>query len=191
MKTGERLAILIGPKGRGSNMRALVEATQNGAISADLHGVVSPLADSPAAQWVEENGLPLFVAAPGDDYGARLSEALQGATIVALAGFTRLLPTEVLHAFPNRILNIHPALLPKFGGKGMYGAHVHKAVIEAGESESGCTVHIVTERYDEGPIVLQASCPVLPDDTPETLATRVLKLEHQTFPQAVEKVLRE
>ncbi|MFN3683119.1 MAG: formyltransferase family protein, partial [Fimbriimonadaceae bacterium] len=110
-------------------------------------------------------------------------------TLVCLAGYMRLLPKEVLDSFPNRVLNIHPALLPKFGGKGMYGMRVHEAVLRAGEAESGCTVHLVNERYDEGPIVVQLRCPVLPDDTPETLAARVLELEHRAYPEAVRKVL--
>jgi phosphoribosylglycinamide formyltransferase-1 len=101
----------------------------------------------------------------------------------------RLLPEEVLAAFPNRVLNIHPALLPKFGGKGMYGMHVHEAVVAARETESGCTVHFVNEHYDEGAILHQRRCPVLPDDTPETLAARVLEQEHLAYPEAIQLVL--
>jgi phosphoribosylglycinamide formyltransferase-1 len=102
-----------------------------------------------------------------------------------------VLPLEVLSLFPNRVLNIHPALLPKFGGKGMYGHHVHEAVLAAGEAESGCSVHFVNERYDEGAVILQKVCPVLPDDTPDTLAARVLVLEHQAYPEALAKVIRD
>ncbi|HSI73564.1 MAG TPA: formyltransferase family protein, partial [Fimbriimonas sp.] len=91
---------------------------------------------------------------------------------------------------PNRVLNIHPALLPKFGGKGMYGRRVHEAVLAAGETESGCTIHLVTPVYDEGPIILQKTCPVLEGDTPETLATRVLQVEHEAYPEALAKVIR-
>lgn len=101
----------------------------------------------------------------------------------------RLLPSEVLERYPNRVLNIHPALLPKFGGKGMYGMHVHKAVVEAEESESGCTVHYVNERYDEGAIILQLRCEVRPTDTPEDVAARVLKLEHKAFAEALALVM--
>jgi len=180
---------MVGPKGRGSNMRALVEAVREGHIAADLHKVISPLLDSPAAIWAVENGVELAVVPPGEHFAERLLRELSGATILCLAGFTRLLPVEVLHILPGRVLNIHPALLPKFGGKGMYGTKVHEAVILAGENESGCTVHIVTEQYDEGPIVLQLRCPVFPDDTVETLSSRVLTLEHRAFPAAVQKVL--
>src|SRR5208337_379575 len=108
-----------------------------------------------------------------EDYAARLLDLLQSerCDLICLAGFMRLLPSEILDAYPDRILNIHPALLPKHGGKGMYGMHVHEAVLAAGDKESGCTVHLVNERYDEGRIVLQMRCPVEAGDTPETLAS--------------------
>jgi len=110
--------------------------------------------------------------------------------LIALAGYLRLIPPAVIKRYPGRILNIHPALLPKFGGKGMYGLHVHRAVIEAGEKVSGATVHYVDEKYDQGRIVAQREVPVLPADTPETLAARVLAVEHEIFPAALEQVAR-
>jgi len=177
------IGILVGPKGRGSNMAAIVRA------GFPIHAVIAPTEDSPALKVARSLGTPTGVVEYGDDYGARLADALSGATLICLAGYMRLLPEEVLRAFPNRVLNIHPSLLPKFGGKGMYGKRVHEAVVEAGESESGCTVHWVTEHYDEGQIVLQAKCPVLPRDTPETLAARVLELEHRAYVDAIRKVL--
>ena len=100
-----------------------------------------------------------------------------------------LLPQEVVRRYEGRILNIHPALLPKYGGKGMYGIHVHEAVIAAGEKESGCSIHFVNERYDEGAVLLQKKCPVLPDDTPESLAERVLDLEHTAYPEALKMLV--
>lgn len=187
-----KIGILVGSHGRGSNMRALARACAEGSIGADVGLVVSPSEASPALAAARELGLPVAVVdASGPDAGPRLTEAFRGAgcTLVCLAGYMRLLPKEVLDAFPNRVLNIHPALLPKFGGKGMYGMRVHEAVLRAGETESGCTVHLVNERYDEGPIVHQLRCPVLPGDTPETLAARVLELEHRAYPEAVRKVL--
>lgn len=108
--------------------------------------------------------------------------------LVVLAGFLSKISLPLLEAYPNRIINIHPALLPKFGGKGMYGRHVHQAVVDAGEACSGITVHYVNEAYDEGNIIFQAVCPVLPEDTPETLADKVHRLEHQHFPEVIEKV---
>lgn len=190
-----RVAILIGPKGRGSNMLALVDRLSRPEFPGELAVVVSPREDSPAAIAVRDRGFPLAVVDPKttSQYGNRLLEVFtQTRTdFLCLAGYLRLLPAEVLASFPNRILNIHPALLPKFGGKGMYGAHVHEAVLAAGETDSGCTVHFVTENYDEGPPILQMRCPVEPDDTPETLALRVLRLEHSAFGNALENVLFE
>jgi len=190
-----RVAIFIGPKGRGSNMLALADSLAQPDFPGELAVVISPKSDSPAALAVIERGVPLAVVDPktAEDYGLALMEVLREhrADFLCLAGYLRLLPKPVLDAFPNRILNIHPALLPKFGGKGMYGNHVHEAVLAAGESESGCTVHFVTEHYDEGPPILQKRCPVQPDDTPETLALRVLRLEHIAFSEALRKVLEE
>ena len=115
----------------------------------------------------------------------------QGIDLLVLAGFMRLIPKEIVAAYPQRILNIHPALLPKYGGKGMYGMHVHRDVIAAGERESGITIHYVNEHYDEGEHLFQATCPVLADDTPEHLAERIHSLEHQHYPRVVELVVGE
>lgn len=182
----ERLAILVGAKGRGSNMTALLGAC-GGTIPAQPWRVVAPREGTGAA--ANAGDVPVTIVEPGEAYGPRLVEALAGATVVCLAGFTRLLPTDVLEAFPGRVLNIHPSLLPRHGGPGMYGIRVHEAVLASGDRESGCTVHYVTERYDEGGIVLQGRCPVLDGDTPEALAARVLAVEHRTYPEAVRQVL--
>lgn len=109
---------------------------------------------------------------------------------IVLAGFMLLIPQSLTRAYPNRIFNIHPALLPKFGGKGMYGMHVHSAVKEAGEQESGITIHYVNERYDEGEIIAQVSCPIAPEDSPQDIAKKVQKLEHQNYPKVIEDVIR-
>lgn len=108
---------------------------------------------------------------------------------IVLAGFMSKIPDALLDAFSNKIVNIHPALLPKFGGKGMYGHHVHEAVLAAGESESGITIHYVNAHYDEGKILFQAACPVLPGDTPDTLALRVHQLEYAHYPRVIEQLL--
>ena len=181
----------MGPKGRGSNMRAIVEACAAGRVAANVQVVVSPLDTSPAADFVRAQGLKLSRVTPGENYEQELFGALEGVTLICLAGYTRLLPLALVEAYRGSILNIHPALLPKFGGKGMYGTHVHEAVLAAGETESGCTVHKVTPVYDEGEIVLQMKCPVLPDDTAETLSARVLQLEHVAYPEALKKVIHE
>lgn len=110
--------------------------------------------------------------------------------LIVCAGFLWKIPDSVLHAFTNKIINIHPALLPKFGGKGMYGLNVHKAVIESGEKESGITIHYLNEHYDEGKIILQKKCEVKKDDTSESLAQKVRMLEYEWYPKTVEQILK-
>lgn len=109
---------------------------------------------------------------------------------IVLAGFLWLVPAYLVSAFPKKMVNIHPALLPKFGGKGMYGMQVHRAVCEAGETRSGITIHYVDEHYDEGQIIFQAACEITPEDRPEDVARKVLALEHRHFPAVVEQLLR-
>lgn len=109
--------------------------------------------------------------------------------LVVLAGFLWLVPSQMVEAFPNKIVNIHPALLPNYGGKGMYGDNVHKAVIAAQEKESGITIHYVNEHYDEGAIIAQYTCQINSGDTPDDLATKIHKLEHRYFPQVIEDVI--
>jgi len=181
----ERLGIIVGPKGRGTNLRAIAAACSTGSIPARVEVVVSPIDGSSAADFARLQGIKLEVVAPGEDYGPRLVDALRGVTLVCLAGYLRLLPGEVLENFP--VLNIHPALLPRFGGKGMYGHHVHEAVLASGDKVSGCTVHRVTPEYDKGDIVVQMQCQVLPEDTPGTLAERVLELEKIAYPEAIRR----
>lgn len=111
--------------------------------------------------------------------------------LIVLAGFLWKVPEAIVAAFPNKIINIHPALLPKYGGKGMYGRYVHQAVLDAGESESGITIHYVNEAYDEGHIIMQAQVPVSPVDTPESLARKVHQLEHAHYPRVIEKLVLE
>lgn len=109
--------------------------------------------------------------------------------LIVLAGFLWKIPTVLIKAYPGRIINIHPALLPDYGGKGMYGSNVHKAVIAAGEKESGITIHYIDEHYDNGAIIFQAKCSVLPDDTPDSLAQRIHRLEHEYYPKVIERVV--
>ena len=108
---------------------------------------------------------------------------------IILAGFLWKIPSTLIQAYPNKIINIHPALLPKYGGKGMYGQLVHEAVLAAHEAESGISIHLVDELYDHGQIIFHASCPVLPDDTPATLAQRIHALEHKHYPKVIEQFI--
>src|SRR5690554_3086001 len=111
--------------------------------------------------------------------------------LIVLAGFLLLVPPVLIRAFPNRILNIHPALLPQFGGKGMYGHHVHKAVKASGKKESGITIHLVNEKYDEGEIIFQAKTPIDADDTAETIQKKVLAVEHEWYPRVIASFIKE
>lgn len=186
------IAVLIGSQGRGSNMANLIRAGRDGRMLAEVRLVISPKADTPAVAVARELGLdPIILPYKSENYTDRLLGCLRSHQInlVCLAGYLTLLPGSVLEAFPHRVLNIHPALLPKFGGKGMYGMHVHQAVVTAGETETGATVHYVTEHYDEGAIIDQERCPVASTDTPESLSERVLACEHRLYPRAVNQVL--
>ncbi|MCB0668699.1 MAG: phosphoribosylglycinamide formyltransferase [Saprospiraceae bacterium] len=115
----------------------------------------------------------------------------QGIDFIILAGFLWMVPPYLIHGYQGKMLNIHPALLPKFGGKGMYGMHVHEAVKRAGEKITGITIHLVNEKYDDGAVVFQATCPVTSEDTPDDIRKKVQLLEHRHFPEVVEKVVRE
>ena len=138
-------------------------------------------------------GVPCNVF-PKEDWiaGDEILAILQECRIdfVVLAGFLVRVPDLLLHAYPDKIINIHPALLPKFGGKGMYGDRVHEAVVAAGEKESGITIHYINEHYDEGNAIFQATCPVLPTDSPDDVAKKVHALEYEHFPQVIEQVLK-
>lgn len=153
--------------------------------------IVSNKADAGVLEVAERHKVPATVIGNAQ-LSAELLTLLQQKTIdfVVLAGFLRPVPADVVAAFSGRIVNIHPALLPKFGGKGMYGAHVHRAVIDAGETESGITIHNVNEKYDEGAILFQAKCPVRPEDTPDTLAQRIHGLEHRYYPGIIEQQIQ-
>lgn len=141
---------------------------------------------------VKKLGIPSFVLSR-DEFaaGVPVLEKLveYDVCFIVLAGFMNKISDVLLQAFPRKIVNIHPALLPKFGGKGMYGMHVHEAVVAVGERESGITIHYINEHYDEGAIIFQATCPVLPSDTPEDVATKVHALEYAHYPRVIEEVL--
>jgi len=183
------IAILI--SGRGSNMVSLVQAARDGRLSADVRVVASNRADAPGLRVAESLGVPVavvdhrgyptreaFDAALGDELARR------GVEFVALAGFMRVLTPVFLRRWPGRVLNIHPALLPAFPG-----VHAQRQALEYGVRVSGCTVHFVDEGVDTGPIVAQAVVPVLDSDTEQTLADRILAMEHLLYPLALEAVL--
>jgi formyltetrahydrofolate-dependent phosphoribosylglycinamide formyltransferase len=180
-----RLAVCV--SGRGSNLVALLEALR-GSKLAQVVLVLSSRAGAPALERTRDAGITAHcLSDPGDP--AEWLRVLREARVdvVVLAGYLKLVPGPVVAAYRDRIVNIHPALLPEFGGPGMYGHHVHEAVLKSGAKRSGATVHLVDEVYDRGAILAQARVPVLPGDSPETLAARVLRAEHQLLPAVILK----
>lgn len=178
-----RLAVCV--SGRGSNLAALLDALGPDA-PARVELAVSDRADAGALELARSRGVATAVLADPADPAEWLAR-LDGARIdlVVLAGYIKLVPAPVVDRYRSRIVNVHPALLPAFGGPGMYGRRVHEAVIASGVAESGATVHLVDEVYDRGPILAQARVPVLPGDTAERLAARVLEVEHRLLPAVV------
>lgn len=187
------IGVLVSGHGRGSNLQAILDASACGEIPGRVAVVIGTRRDAPALERARNAGVPAVVHSPrkyeGDAaaYGEALLATLRryAVDLICLAGYMRLLPPSVVESYRGRIMNIHPALLPLFGGRGMYGEHVHRAVLESGMKVSGCTVHFVDEQYDAGPIVLQRTVPVLEDDTPQTLAARVLEQEHRAYAEAI------
>ena len=170
----------------GSSFRAILEAIERGELAARARLLVSNRRTSAALAFAESRGIEaLFLPtlSDPDDADARLAEALTRAQadIVVLSGYLRRLGPVTLERFGGRILNIHPALLPRHGGQGMYGRRVHEAVLAAGEAESGASVHLVDRDYDHGPVIAQAKAPVAADDTPESLEARVMAMEPGLF----------
>ncbi len=180
-----RVAVLA--SGHGSNLQALLDACAPPGSAARVVLVVSNRPDAGALGRAAASGVPTAViAADGQDAG-RLLELLaeHRVELVVLAGYLKRVPPPVVAAFRGRMLNVHPALLPAFGGPGMYGRRVHEAVLASGERVSGATVHLVDEQYDHGQILAQWPVPVRPGDTAETLAARVLAVEHRLLPAVV------
>ena len=173
-------------------MLNLADRIDGGTLPAEIVLVLASNDQAAGIQRARERGLPVAVVRRKDHadaagFSAAVFEAVRdaGASHVCLAGFLSLL--VIPEDFAGKVLNIHPSLLPKFGGKGMHGRHVHEAVLAAGETLSGCTVHLADNTYDTGPILLQRTCPVLPGDTPDTLAARVFAEECEAYPEPCDR----
>lgn len=194
--TNSSIRIAVFASGAGSNARKLIEhfnsnlSSQGKGIEVAL--VVSNKIDAGVLQIAAEFQVPTLIIEKekffrGNAYVDELKQT--GIRFIVLAGFLWKVPSALVQAYPEAIVNIHPALLPKYGGKGMYGNFVHEAVIANKEPESGITIHLVDEIYDNGAHIFQATCPVLPEDTPATLAQRIHKLEHAHYPRVVEEII--
>jgi phosphoribosylglycinamide formyltransferase-1 len=178
--------------GRGSNFRAILSAIEQGILPARVTVLVSNKSDAGALEIANAHSIPAVHLSQKQftdeaSYATAMLDVLrsQNVELIALAGYLKKIPTIVVREFRHRILNIHPALLPSFGGQGMYGRHVHEAVLASGAKVSGATVHLVDEEYDRGAIVLQKTVAVDEHETPETLAAKVLKIEHEIYPLAL------
>lgn len=183
-----RIAILA--SGSGSNAENLIKFFQNDPNNSII-SIFCNKADAGVLNRAERLNIPSFVFSKKEMNEGVLLEQLKkdGINFIVLAGFLLQLPKEIIEKYPNRIVNIHPALLPKYGGKGMFGMHVHQAVKENHETETGITIHYVNENYDEGAIIFQQTTKVNPEDTPESIARKVHDLEYEYFPKIIQQLL--
>ena len=182
--------IAIFASGTGTNAERIARYFEK-KKTAIISLILTNKAEAGVVEKAERLQLPIEVVTPQDFKTGKTNSLIReyGVDLIVLAGFLLRIPDELLHEYPNRIINIHPSLLPKYGGKGMYGHHVHQAVLDAGDKESGITIHYIDEHYDEGAVILQVKCPVFPDDTAETLASRVHQLEYEHYPRVIEQLL--
>ncbi len=191
-KTSAPLKIAAFASGRGSNIASILKHIEAGDINAKVVTIICNKSKAGAMELARQHNIPSHHISHThfEDFKAFSDHMLSvlekyETDLVVLAGYMRKMPTEVVRAYKGRMLNIHPALLPSFGGQGLYGKNVHQAVLDYGAKVSGATVHIVDEEYDTGPPVCQKCVPVKCDDTVETLHQRVLKIEHEIYPQAI------
>ena len=188
--------VTVFASGTGSNFKTLHKAALRGEIPAEITALISDNERAGALDYAREQNISTHVLHPHRfnseaAYTASLAELLenQHPDLIVLAGYLKKIPGEIVRRYPRKIINIHPALLPKYGGKGCYGMHVHRAVLQHGDRESGCTIHYVTEQYDEGPVIARRVVPVHAHDSPEDLAKRVQEQEHELYPQVVRQLL--
>jgi phosphoribosylglycinamide formyltransferase-1 len=188
--------IAVCASGEGSNFEAIVHATRKGELSAEVAGLIVSRPGVGAITRAERLGVPVSVLtrksfASVEEWDRTITDQLKAwdVTWVALAGYLALIGPQVLKTFPGRVINTHPALLPKFGGGGMYGQRVHEAVLRAGETQTGFTIHLVDEEYDRGKILWQEIVPVLKGDTPEVLGERVKARENQVYPRILNELV--
>lgn len=190
--------IVVFASGSGTNFQSIIDAIDRGEVSAaSIAGLIVSNSNAFAISRAEKAAIPTAFLHPNEfksyqDYEIALKNQLLhwNPDLIALAGYLLKIPESVIELYKGRILNIHPSLLPKYGGRGYYGLRVHRAVLENSELKSGCTVHLVTEEYDEGPILGQIEVAVLQSDTPETLQKRVLEKEHILYPKIINQHLK-
>jgi len=181
--------------GRGSNLQAIIDGVEEGRLNCEIVFVMSNNSSSGALEIARKKNIPAYHLSEKVFHKNNFEESLidllekHKPDLIVLAGYMKLVPISVIRRFENRIINIHPALLPKFGGKGMYGMNVHNAVFQAGEKVSGVTIHMVNENYDEGKIIYQEKIDISDCKSPEEIAEKVLKLEHKVYPEVIQKII--
>lgn len=188
--SGLRLGILV--SGGGTNLQSVIDAVVNGTLKSQIVCVISNKEEAYGLERARKHNIPAYFINPKEEgYDEELLKLLkeEKVDLVVLAGYLKILNQDLINAYRERIINIHPSLLPKFGGKGFYGLHVHKAVIAAGEKESGATVHYVDTGVDTGKIILQKKLTIEPDETPEHLQKRILdQIEHKILVEAIQNL---
>lgn len=191
----EDYRICVFASGRGSNLQAIIDAIQLGKLNCKVVFVLSNNSNSGALEIARKNNIPAFHLSEKKFHKNSFEESLMDLLnqyrpdLIVLAGYMKLVPVSIINKFRNRIINIHPALLPKFGGKGMYGMNVHQAVFNAGEKVSGVTVHLVNEKYDEGKILFQEKVDISDCNSPDEIARKVLEVEHRVYPEVIQKII--
>lgn len=183
--------IVIFVSGAGTNLKNIVTYFK-GRGDVEINCLMSNKSDAPAVEWGRAQSLPVFIFTKTElNMESKVLDKLRSLDpdIIVLAGFSWLIPSDIIRAFTGKIINIHPAFLPKYGGKGMYGMHVHEAVLQNKETHSGITIHLVNEVYDEGRIIFEAKIPIEEHETPDSLAEKVHKLECKHYPRMIDEML--
>ena len=184
--------IVVFASGSGTNFQALIDAVHTGQIKAQIAGLITDRLGIKAIDRAKKNSIPVYTI-PAEEIEQKLPVILNSLQpdLIVLAGYLKKVPSDVVQKYEHCIINIHPSLLPDYGGPGFYGMHVHRSVLQNREKESGCTVHYVTYKYDKGPIIEQSKVPVYKNDSPELLAKRILTEEHKLLPKVVKQILNE
>ena len=182
--------LVVFASGSGTNFQAVIDAIKSGYLNARITGLIAGKSGIEAAERAHNNNIPVKTDTPRDKTGHLLDILDKWAPdLIILAGYLQKIPPEVIEQYSGQIINIHPSLLPKYGGKGCYGKRVHKAVIQNNDNVSGCSVHFVTDEYDEGPVIDQIQVTVTKEDTADTLAAKVLEKEHILLPRVIKQLI--
>jgi formyltetrahydrofolate-dependent phosphoribosylglycinamide formyltransferase len=178
--------------GSGTNFQSVIDAINSGRLQAQISGLITDRPEAVALERAEKHGIPTHIIdLKKPDIGKHLLDLLSGLEpdLIVLAGYLKKIPDSIIEKYRGKIINIHPSLLPKYGGKGFYGMRVHQAVIENGEKASGCTVHFVDEIYDNGSVIEQVKVSVDKNESPDSLAKKILREEHKLLPRTIKKLL--